>query len=213
MEYGKMKRITMLFGMLSLGLSANADININWQTLAGGVLHWEASNPPAGAGDGLNSAGAIWLLLWDQGGGGIDPVGGDPSLPTGDDVLLLTNSSATGPTFNQLDNNISSGTDSGGGGVTVPNAGTLDIYVRVVNTTPLNTAAPFSFFDPTVVGGSATSVVAFDPLVPPPPLPTTVDILLGQTFQQMVLIPEPSTYALFGMGAFLLFLRRKSLRE
>jgi hypothetical protein len=28
-----------------------------------------------------------------------------------------------------------------------------------------------------------------------------------------VLIPEPSTYALFGMGAFLLFLRRKSLRE
>jgi hypothetical protein len=213
MEYGKMKRITVLFGMLSLGLSANADVNINWQTFAGGLLHWEASNPPGGVGDVLNSAGAIWLLLWDQGGAGIDPVGADPSLPTGDDVLLLTDSSATGPTFNRLDNNITSGLDSGGGGVSVPTAGTLDIYVRVVNTTPANTAAPFSYFDPSLVGGSATAVPAFDPLVPPPPLPTVVDILLGQSFQQMVLIPEPSTYALFGMGAFLLFLRRKSSRE
>ena len=209
-----MKRITMLFGVLSLGLSANADVNINWQTLAGGVLHWEASNPPAGAGDGLNSAGAIWLLLWDQGGGGIDPVGGDPALPTGDDVLLLTNSSATGPTFNELNNNIDSGVDSGGGGVSVPTTGSLDIYVRVVNTTPANTAAPFSYFDPSLVGGSATSVVAFDPLGgTPPPTPTTVDILVGASFQQMVLIPEPSTYALVGVGAFLLFLRRKSSRE
>ncbi len=209
-----MKRITMLFGMLSLGLSANADININWLTVGAGVLHWEASNPPAGAGDGLSSAGAIWLLLWDQGGGGIDPVGADPSLPTGDDVLLLTDSSATGPSFNRTDNNISSGTDSVGGGVSVPTAGTLDIYVRVVNTTPANTALPFSFFDPTVVGGSATAVAAFDPLSgSPPPIPTTVDVNLGETFQQMVLIPEPSTYALFGMGAFLLFLRRKSSRE
>jgi hypothetical protein len=213
MEYGKMKRITMLFGMLSLGLSASADVNIRWLTLAGGVLHWEANTPPV-VGDGLNSAGAIWLLLWDQGGLGIDPVGGDPSLPTGDDVLLLTDNSATGPGFNRTDSNITSGLDSGGGGVTVPTTGVLDIYVRVVNLTPANTAAPFSYFDPSLVGGSATSVSAFDPLGGGPPvIPTDVDINLGEGFQQMVLIPEPSTYALFGMGAFLLFLRRKSSRE
>ncbi|MFP6905242.1 MAG: PEP-CTERM sorting domain-containing protein [Verrucomicrobiota bacterium] len=210
-----MKRITMLFGMLSLGLSANADVNINWQTFAGGMLHWESPFPPTNpATDVLNSAGAIWLLLWDQSGAGIDPVGGDPSLPTGDDVLLLTDNIATGPGFNRSDSNITSGLDSGGGGVSVPTTGVLDIYVRVVNTTPANTAAPFSYFDPSLVGGSATSVSAFDPLGGGPPvIPTDVDINLGQSFQQMVLIPEPSTYALFGMGAFLLFLRRKSSRE
>ncbi|MFT5125515.1 MAG: hypothetical protein ACI9TH_003063 [Kiritimatiellia bacterium] len=199
-----MKKSIILGAFLSFGVSLNAAVNINWSSGNGGFLQWDASGPTdvASALDG----GEIWQLIWAV-DGVIDPINaGMPSVPSGDD-LILDSVMGIGATLDPITKRYEMAVNN----TPLPGAGTISAYVRIINLAPRNSGSgAVTFFDPSVVSqGAQSGIPAF--VVGGAELPPTIlDASLGGQIQTLVMIPEPSSFALLGLGAFLLFIRRKA---
>lgn len=180
----------IVLAALLLAQPAFAAFGVNWQTLGGGILHWEANNPPLSVGDGLDG-GEIWQLIFTL-DGTIYPVDPDnPLVPSGVAEILVDQVAGQAPIFSTFSK--TSGYVQGFNGEALPTNGLVSAYIRVIDLAPTNAPThAFSYYDRSVDGNPAVSnITAYADDGTPPPVPTIVDLLAGAQFGQMVLVRTP----------------------
>jgi hypothetical protein len=180
----------IVLAALLLAHPAFAALGVNWLTVGGGILHWEANNPPLSVSDGLDG-GEIWQLILTLDGTiyPVDPV--DPLVPSGAAEILVAQVAGQGPIFSIF--NKTSGYVQGFNGEALPTNGLVSAYIRVIDLAPTNAPThAFSYYDRSVDGNAAVSnITAYVDDGTPPPVPTVVDLLAGAQFGQMVLVRAP----------------------